>query len=67
MHCLERGHLMGKIWWSEMELFNRLLKMMRRKEAQLQAARAGRDEEKAMLEARVAELEAEVRALRGQG
>ena len=20
VHCLERGHLMGKIWWSEMEL-----------------------------------------------
>ena len=27
MHCLERGHLMGKIWWSEMELFQRLLQL----------------------------------------
>tara|TARA_B110001452_G_C15192970_1_gene414150 strand:- start:298 stop:1251 length:954 start_codon:yes stop_codon:yes gene_type:complete len=29
VHCLERGHLMGKIWWSEMELFQRLLQMRR--------------------------------------
>jgi hypothetical protein len=30
VHCLERGHLMGKIWWSEMELFNRLLQLQRK-------------------------------------
>ena len=28
-HCLERGHLMGKIWWSEMELFQRVLQAWR--------------------------------------
>ena len=27
VHCLERGYLMGKIWWSEMELFQRLLQL----------------------------------------
>ena len=37
VHCLERGHLMGKIWWSEMELFQRLL-ALRKAEADAHAA-----------------------------
>ena len=39
VHCLERGYLMGKIWWSEMELFNRLLQLHRRAEAGRHAER----------------------------
>ena len=37
VHCLERGHLMGKIWWSEMELSQRLL-ALRKAEADAHAA-----------------------------
>ena len=66
VNCLERGYLMGKIWWSEMELFNRLLQLARRSEAALQAEKESHHEEKAALEARVAELEAEVAMLRGE-
>jgi hypothetical protein len=40
VHCLDRGHLMGKIWWSEMELFQRLLALQRRGEETLQRERA---------------------------
>lgn len=65
VHCLERGHLMGKIWWSEMELFNRLLQLMRRSEQALKLERTRGVEEKASMQARIDELEAEVAMLRG--
>ena len=39
-----RGVLLGKIWWSEMELFNRLLQVHRKSEAALQAERAKADD-----------------------
>ena len=47
VHCLERGHLMGKIWWSEMELFQRLLQL---RQADAQLVRREREEHRAELD-----------------
>ena len=55
---------MGKIWWSEMELFNRLLQLHRKDQASVAVEKAKRLEETAALEARVKELEQEVAALK---
>jgi len=60
VHCLERGHLMGKIWWSEMELFNRLLQLQRKSTQALRTEKAKHADETSELKARIAELEAEL-------
>ena len=58
MHCLERGHLMGKIWWSEMELFQRLLQL-RQADAQIvQREREAYQAEADMLRRQVEEMQA---------
>ena len=58
MHCLERGHLMGKIWWSEMELFQRLLQL-RQADAQIvQREREAHQAEADMLRRQVDEMQA---------
>ena len=58
MHCLERGHLMGKIWWSEMELFQRLLQL-READAQIvQREREAYQAEADMLRQQVEEMQA---------
>ena len=67
VHCLERGHLMGKIWWSEMELFQRLLQLQRRSHATLASERKARVDEKATMQARIEALEREVADLRAGG
>ena len=64
VHCLERGYLMGKIWWSEMELFQRLLQLNRRSEAQLQQERSAWASERAAMQSRMARLEEELAELR---
>ena len=64
VHCLERGYLMGKIWWSEMELFNRLLQLARRSEASRVEEKQRAAEETAALKMRIRELELELRAAR---
>ena len=58
---------MGKIWWSEMELFQRLLQLHRRSDAQLQQERKQWSAERAGLHARVEALEAELAAARAAG
>ena len=61
MHCLERGHLMGKIWWSEMELFQRLLQL-RQADAQIvQREREAHQAEADMLRRQVDEMQAAAR------
>lgn len=58
VHCLERGHLMGKIWWSEMELFQRLLQL-RQADAQIvQREREAYQAEADMLRRQVEEMQA---------
>lgn len=64
VHCLERGYLMGKIWWSEMELFQRLLALYRRSQSTLQRERAGFATERASMQERIDALEREVKELR---
>lgn len=66
VHCLERGYLMGKIWWSEMELFQRLLLLHRRSVAALDAERASFRTERSAMQRRIDELEDEVRRLRDE-
>ena len=65
VHCLERGYLMGKIWWSEMELFQRLLHLHRRSKATLDDERSRFARERAAMQQRISELEREVAELRG--
>ena len=64
MHCLERGHLMGKIWWSEMELFQRLLQLNRRSEALLTQERGEWASERSAMQSRIARLEEELGELK---
>jgi len=66
VHCLERGYLMGKIWWSEMELFQRLLQLHRQSRAQLDQEKAKRISEQESLYARIDELEREVAHLKAR-
>jgi len=62
VHCLERGHLMGKIWWSEMELFQRLLQL-RQADAQIvQREREAYQAEADMLRRQVEEMQAKLDA-----
>ena len=63
VHCLERGYLMGKIWWSEMELFQRVLQMRATEQQKLREERAARAIEREAFLAQIAELQAEVEAL----
>ena len=65
VHCLERGYLMGKIWWSEMELFQRLLQLQRRSQAALDDERTRFARERTAMQQRIDELEREVAELRG--
>ena len=58
---------MGKIWWSEMELFQRLLQLQRRSHATLASERKARVDEKATMQARIEALEREVADLRAGG
>ena len=61
---------MGKIWWSEMELFNRLLQLARTSSQKLRSEREQRAEEKAAMQQRIDALEAELadlKAARGAG
>jgi len=67
VHCLERGYLMGKIWWSEMELFQRLLQLYRRDRSSLEEERARSARERASMQGRIDELEREVERLRAEG
>jgi len=60
VHCLERGYLMGKIWWSEMELFQRLIHLHRRSHAALEQERSQRIGEREALYARIVVLEREI-------
>jgi len=64
VHCLERGYLMGKIWWSEMELFQRLLHLHRRTQAAREQERSQWIGEREGIYARIAELEREASKLR---
>ena len=57
VHCLERGYLMGKIWWSEMELFQRMLSLHRRADQALQQERKERLDERQQMQHRIDELE----------
>ena len=66
VHCLERGYLMGKIWWSEMELFQRLLALHKRTDASLQRERKQHTEERTAMQARIDALEREVLELRAE-
>mmetsp|Transcript_18685 Transcript_18685/g.38010 ORF Transcript_18685/g.38010 Transcript_18685/m.38010 type:complete len:147 (+) Transcript_18685:3-443(+) len=60
VHCLERGYLMGKIWWSEMELFQRLLQL-RQADAQLvEREREAHCAEAEMLRRKVEEMQAKL-------
>ena len=61
VHCLERGYLMGKIWWSEMELFQRLLQMRRDSDKARDEERAKHASEVEQLRQRVEELEAQLK------
>ena len=63
MHCLERGYLMGKIWWSEMELFQRLLQLRHQSERDLASERERHASEREQLLRRIDELTAEVRCM----
>ena len=64
VHCLERGYLMGKIWWSEMELFQRLLQLNRRSEALLTQERGEWASERSAMQSRIARLEEELGELK---
>ena len=64
VHCLERGYLMGKIWWSEMELFQRLLQLHRQSRAALELERRQRARERDELHGRIDDLEREIAWLR---
>ena len=57
---------MGKIWWSEMELFQRLLALRQQSEAAIRAERRGWAAERAELHARLAALERENESLRSR-
>jgi hypothetical protein len=67
VHCLERGYLMGKIWWSEMELFQRLLQLHRRSSAALTQERRQWVDEKTSMQARIDDLEHELATLKMRG
>ena len=66
VHCLERGYLMGKIWWSEMELFQRLLALHRCSDDTLHRERNQHAEERTAMQARIDALEREVLELRAE-
>ena len=66
VNCLERGYLMGKIWWSEMELFQRLLSLHRRSAAKLATEQKERESERQTMQQRIAELEREVATLKAE-
>jgi len=64
VHCLERGHLMGKIWWSQMEVFQRLTQLRAADQAALAELRrenANANAERDALKAQVAELQQRLR------
>jgi hypothetical protein len=64
VHCLERGYLMGKIWWSEMELFQRLLALHRRSDVALQTERKERLTERMQMQGRIDELQRQMAELK---
>ena len=57
---------MGKIWWSEMELFQRVLQMRATEQRKLKEERAARATERAALLAQIGELQAEVELLKAR-
>eukprot|EP00308_Calcidiscus_leptoporus_P018293 CAMPEP_0119370810 /NCGR_PEP_ID=MMETSP1334-20130426/17111_1 /TAXON_ID=127549 /ORGANISM="Calcidiscus leptoporus, Strain RCC1130" /LENGTH=192 /DNA_ID=CAMNT_0007387951 /DNA_START=96 /DNA_END=674 /DNA_ORIENTATION=+ len=63
-HCLERGHLMGKIWWSEMELFQRVLQLRKSEEEARELERMAFKTERDALRRQVADLEEQLRNAR---
>uniref|UniRef100_A0A7S2GQS2 Uncharacterized protein n=1 Tax=Haptolina brevifila TaxID=156173 RepID=A0A7S2GQS2_9EUKA len=60
VHCLERGYLMGKIWWSEMELFQRLLQLYRRDHVALEDERTRFGLERAGYQGKIDNLQREL-------
>ena len=64
MTTAQRGHLMGKIWWSEMELFNRLLQLHRRSENTLKLERERHSVEVVQMQEQIDALQEEVRKLK---
>ena len=67
VQCMERGHLMGKIWWSEMELFNRLLQLHRKSENTLKLERERHAVEKLQMQEHIEALQEELRMLKDGG
>ena len=55
---------MGKIWWSEMELFQRLLQLHRRSAAKLKSERTSWQQERQSMQARIDALERQVAELK---
>ena len=58
---------MGKIWWSEMELFQRLLTLRRNSERARAEERRRHEAERAELIARIDELSERLAAMRSRG
>ena len=54
----------SQIWWSEMELFQRMLQLHRRSRAALESERTQFAEERSSMQARINDLEREVEQLR---
>ena len=58
---------MGKIWWSEMELFNRLLQLHRKSENTLKLERERHAVEKLQMQEHIEALQEELRMLKDGG
>mmetsp|Transcript_42708 Transcript_42708/g.89225 ORF Transcript_42708/g.89225 Transcript_42708/m.89225 type:complete len:319 (+) Transcript_42708:178-1134(+) len=58
--CFERAHLMGKIWWSEMELFQRMLQMRKSENAERARERQKHAEQMEAMLSQVEFLKAEL-------